>query len=310
MRGEMFTNNKIVCVVTFFIFAVLFTQAQDKGTFSIQDSVLLFGQFEQGLRLVAPDHSQALSIPPGAGRNRPLALASLGSNGELVSWGFPVADDANKRWKVRCAVGVFSISAKAWQTHGDFSQVHATALSPDGSKVAFIADETDSESRELLLLDVRTGQITKLAKILAVSVSWAPDGNRLAIGIPGGNVAPQISIFEIESRNSHTLVEGNSPAWSPSGDWIAYFDHSNEKVHLVHPDGTGDHVVKDVGGRIFGYKSFGLDPVWSPNGTRLLLNLFKGDGDTQDVVLLDVKSGKMTTKSHNGYPVLGWAQKR
>jgi len=47
MRGKMFTNNKIVCVVTFLIFAVLLTQAQENGTFSIQDSVLLFGQFEQ-----------------------------------------------------------------------------------------------------------------------------------------------------------------------------------------------------------------------------------------------------------------------
>lgn len=160
----------------------------------------------------------------------------------------------------------------------------------------------------MLLLDVSTGQITKLAKILAVSVSWSSDGKRLVLGIPGGDVDPEIEIFDIDSRMMQELVKGEYPSWSPSGDWIAYVDRSKEKVHLVHPDGTDDHVVKDVGGRVFGYRYFGLLPAWSPDSTKLLLNEYKGDGDAQDVVLLDIKKGEMTTKSHNGDPVLGWAQ--
>lgn len=297
-----------------FLFTALFAfcapgcHGGEKGTFSIADSVLLFGEFDHKLTLVAPDHSQPLSIPSHVSRTRPLAVASLQHTGDQVTWGFPAADDPAKPWKVRCSVGIFSTFTGTWKTYGDFSQIHATAISPDGSKVAFIADETDSESRELLLLDVSDGRITKLARILAVSVSWSPDGKSLVIGTPGGEVPPELSIFDFGSGSIHVLAKGHFPAWSSSGNWIAYFDASSEQVRVVHPDGTGDHKVADVGGRVFGYRYFGLPPVWSPDSTKLLLNEYKGDGDTQDVVLLDINTGKMATKSHNGYSILGWAR--
>jgi Tol biopolymer transport system component len=139
------------------------------------------------------------------------------------------------------------------------------------------------------------------------SISWSPDGKKLVLAIQRGEKT-LIEIFDIASSSLQPLGEGNSPTWSPSGDSIAYLDASNQKIHLVHTDGTDDRVLKDVGGRVFGYRYFGLGPVWSPDSTKLLINKYKGDGDYLDVVLLDVKSGRMTTKSHNGYPVLGWAR--
>src|ERR1700731_3930633 len=118
--------------------AVLSAKAEGSGVFSMPGSVLLFSGTDANLKLISPDHSESLNIPPGTA-NRPLAVASLGLGGSVVSWGFPVAKDAAKRWKVRCAVGVYSTSDQKWRTYGDFSQIHATAISGDGSTVAFIA---------------------------------------------------------------------------------------------------------------------------------------------------------------------------
>ena len=244
----MTAKNMVVYSVALLLFAVSFSQAKESGTFHCPDSVLLFNDAGSTLRLVAPDHLEALRGPT-ENRNRPLAVASLRRDGRKVSWGFPIADDPSKRWKVRCAVGVYPAFEKKWRTYGNFSQVHATAISPDSSKVAFIADETDSDSRQLLLLDIDTGAITELAHVAAVLVSWSPDGKKLAFETSGGNKPAVIATFDINSRSTRELVEKKWPAWSPSGEWIAYFEHSNERVHLMHPDGTGNRVLTDVGGR-------------------------------------------------------------
>jgi dipeptidyl aminopeptidase/acylaminoacyl peptidase len=285
------------------------SEADRRGIFSMPDSVLLFANTDASLRLISPVHSESLNIPPGTA-NRPLAVASLALGGGVVSWGFPVANDPSKRWKVRCAVGLYSTTNQKWRTYGDFSQVHATAISADGSKVAFLADEGDGDTRGLFLLDVGNGQINKVAKTIAVTVGWSPDGRELVLGTPGGDTAPQIKIFDINSHRLRELVEGNWPSWSPSGDWIAYFDHSNEGVHLVRPDGTGNRILKNVGKSLLAYRAFGGAPVWSPDEKKLLLNEYRGEGNFIGVMLLNIDTGQMTRLSKDGANVLGWVAQK
>src|SRR5215470_993041 len=150
----MLVRRNILWFFALLILAASISKAERNGIFSMPGSVLLFGGTDGNLKLISPDHSESLNIPPGIPNRRPLAVASLGPGGDVVSWGFPVANDPGKKWKVRCAVGVYSTSDQKWRTYGDFSQIHATAISKDGSKVAFIADEADSDTRGLLLLAV------------------------------------------------------------------------------------------------------------------------------------------------------------
>jgi hypothetical protein len=305
----MLAKRSVVWLFALLMVAVSISNAKGDGIFSMPGSILLFAGNDADLKLISADHSTTLNIPTGIS-NRPLSIASLGLGGGVVSWGFPVAKDAAKRWKVRCAVGVYSTSDQKWRTYGDFSQIHATAISGDGSRVAFIADEADSDTRGLLLLNIGNGQITNLAKIVAVTVSWSPDGRELVLGTPGGDTPPQIKIFDISSRSTRELAEGNWPSWSPSGDWIAYFDRSNKKVHLVHPDGTGRRIVKNVGGSLLAYRAFGGEPVWSPDEKKLLLNEYKGDRTFIGVMLLDINTGQMNRLSKDGANVLGWVAQK
>jgi Tol biopolymer transport system component len=135
------------------------------------------------------------------------------------------------------------------------------------------------------------------------TMSWSPDAKRLAVDSRG-----RVAVLDLATGNVQPLVEGSKPAWSPSGEWIAYFEPGGAKCFLVHPDGTGVKVIKKLRQALFSYRSFGWGgPVWSPDSRRLLLDEMKDDGDYHDTVLLDVESDKDTTMAKNSWPVFGWA---
>lgn len=278
-------------------------------TFSLPNSLLLFGG-SWNAEVVTPATVETIALPqPPRGSKAPSALPTLGSKGNLVSSGFPVTNDVSGGAKLDCAVALYSRSDKQWRTYGRFKQVYMSSISPTRSQMAFIADEPDYGSRGLFLLNVETGEISKLLKISAVWTSWSPDGQKLAVGTAGGEAGSLVSILDIESRRVEGLARGTFPAWSPSGKWIAYLDSLNQSVRLIRPDGTEDHKVVDLSGK--GLTSFGFAPVWSPDETELMLNQYKGANlDSRDVVLLDLATGKTTTKLHNGDAIFGWARMR
>ena len=95
--------------------------------------------------------------------------------------------------------------------------------------------------------------------------SQSPDGSRLAFSalthlytmtLPGGT--PQ--------RVSSSDEREFQPAWSPEGEWIAYVTWAAEGGHLwkVRADGASSPV------RLTEHAAFYSDPVWSPDGSRIV----------------------------------------
>jgi hypothetical protein len=294
--------------------------AQKPDAFSLPNSVLLFGNYNN-LWVVAPEWTQHIQPPVDLKYNGGyFAYPSLSPRGDIVAWGFATeARVTPGATRIRFALGLYSIADRRWKTHGEFEDIGNTAYSPSASKIAFVARRQEAE--ELTVFDVATESLTKAPYPKAglrtkSNISWSPDEKSLALEIPRGGLTyhpdmpmaesnrnPVIGILEITTGALRTFGEGRNPAWSRNGDWIAYYDVAGKSCLLIRPDGADLKTVATApprGG--FG----GTAPVWSPDGTLLLLNVVKDGRRGIDVVLLDLVTGQMTTKSESGQLVFGW----
>jgi hypothetical protein len=154
------------------------------------------------------------------------------------------------------------------------------ALSPDGTKIAFLS-ERDRLSIDLYLAEATTGRILRKLvstaadphfeslQFLASAGAWDSQSQRLAIAsVTGGR--PALAI--IDSSNGRItqqvkfpeLGEIFQPTWSPDGKAIAFSAQVGGFTDLfVHDLGTGQT-------RRLTTDAFAdLQPAWSPDGTRL-----------------------------------------
>lgn len=286
--------------------------AAREQTFAMPESVLLFGNYNE-LRIVAPDRADVVHPTVERGYNHSyFANPSIASRGDLIAWGFAVgSDDTRDEYKARFALGVYSRMRQTWKTYGNFDEIGDAGISPDGSKVAAVARQQGRLG--LVLFDVATETMVEgpyqRGMWLRGTPSWSPDRTRLAVQIHRPDESSFIAILDLATGNARPLADGVQPQWSRDGQWVAYY--AGRKCMLVHPDGTGSAVALTLKDGWFTHKEFEWgSPVWSSDGRQLLLNVTTNSGPFLDVVLLDVATGKTTTKSQKGLPIFGWAQYR
>ena len=151
----------------------------------------------------------------------------------------------------------------------------AAVLSPDGSRVAYVALFNDGSLRasnaEIMLASTDGTHVRRLTYNLSnhdtVPV-WSPDGKQIAFVTS----RIRLSIMEADGSNVQKLVQltennlvGGEPTWSPNGRWIAFSAYvhspSREAIYVVRSDGSD--IVK------LGGPANVSEPVWSPDGSRL-----------------------------------------
>jgi Tol biopolymer transport system component len=109
-----------------------------------------------------------------------------------------------------------------------------------------------------------------------VAADWSPDGSRVTFAAEKLSIGRFISAVFVVNADGTGLrqispsgVGGVSAQWSPNGETIAFTGGccGLPQAWVVHPDGSGLKRVTTAVNR-----DFFVTPVWSPDGTKLVLN--------------------------------------
>jgi hypothetical protein len=308
VSSRQFKRMRVACAA--FMLLPISTLAQGKGTFAEPNSALVFGKFGSSLNVVTSARTIELKNLTQGGIPAIFRVPSIARTLDRIAWSVERADHTE--------IGVYTVNSRSWESFADvcYGGGGPAAFSPDGTKVAFVSVMPSlpvhevcpaPEQTVLQIFEPATGKITKLSCCgwaLHGRLSWSPDGKEIAVEYTPQIGLGQIAIVEIDTGKAKIIADGGYPSWSPKGDWIAYFDMHLAMCFVVHPDGTGIRVVRD-GEHGIRYHAWLYGAVWSPDGRELLLNEETGP-DRFNVEMVDVATGRTTTKSKDGLAVFDW----
>jgi TolB protein len=159
----------------------------------------------------------------------------------------------------------------------------AGGFSADGTKLLMTLSR--GRSPNLYLKDLTTGAVTRLTTHFGAdsTPTFSPDARQVAfVSDRSGN--PQIYLLDMTTKSARRLTNLNwcdSPAWSPTGEWIAFAGRANrrDKMDIFLVDVTGAQIRQLTHG-----EGSNEDPTWSPDG-RLLAFSSTRDGRPQIFVM-------------------------
>lgn len=171
-------------------------------------------------------------------------------------------------------------------------------LSPDGQRIAFVREESDSEK----IWVMRSTGSNEQSLIRGRSPDWHPSGHYFAYESLG--TSPNILIYHTSVGTSRVLTRGGdafrAPTWSPDGAKLAAMSFDGEHWQIVTidiSDGTVAQVTSDSGDKHF--------PAWSPDGSLIAYHTINDDGWPDDIWLIE-PSGEgaraVTNDGNNGRP--------
>jgi Tol biopolymer transport system component len=260
---------------------------------------------------------------PETGDSTPI-YASISRDGKVIAYARLKPSQGQRI----VTISTYSKEGGKKRDYADGEYSGAVAISPDASKLAFSYNRREGSSdREyrLQIIDLKTGQRStgpEVSTFANVFASWSPDSRRLAYTHNG-----EIRVWDTENGKVSKVADGDAPAWSPSGEWIAYLSPAPDlglskalgrqvyesyrwlpRCVLVHPDGTGSRVLLDLNAESGGSRFFIAPPVWSPDSKMVLFNeLADVDTWTMDIHVVNLDTRKIKTLFRRSFPVLGWA---
>jgi len=212
-------------------------------------------------------------------------------------------------------------------TLSGLGRVFSPAISPDGTRIAFIGEPTDSSGAEgqaqFLYAVGRDGeglrQIGGYAGRYVTSLpSWAPDMSSIVVSASDrtqGLLQPgRLIVTDIRDGTQRTIGSGYEPSWSPDGRWIAFIrsiappvaDQQNglpsDTDYALYLRAALELIDKhgDTSRRVFAnpdtvmtdpainwLRGLGGPIVWSPDGQRIAFTRALEDGTSAWVIGVD-----------------------
>ncbi len=151
----------------------------------------------------------------------------------------------------------------------------AGGFSPDGTKILMTLSK--GKSPNLYIKDVAGGKAERLTSHFGAdsTPTFSPDARQVAfISDRSGN--PQVHVLDIPTKKITRLTSLNwcdAPAWSPTGEWIAFAGraHNKDKMDIFLVDITGGQLRQLTRG-----EGSNEDPAWSPDGRFLAFSSTRG----------------------------------
>ena len=183
-------------------------------------------------------------------------------------------------------------------------------VSPDGSRIAFVAMNGDQTSPRSIYVAHFDGTTITNPRFIwrGMDPTWSPDGSKLAFTYKE-NPAYSLSkgsIHVINPDGSHQVIltlpsqglgDNRHPAWSPDGSRIAFYsrysDAHEDDLYIINSDGS--NVVKLTESSPDD-SAWPDNPAWSPDGHKIaFIEYTKKNGEiTSRIDMIDVDGTNQT----------------
>ncbi|MBI4425088.1 MAG: PD40 domain-containing protein [Elusimicrobia bacterium] len=162
----------------------------------------------------------------------------------------------------------------------------AGGFSADGRQLVLTLSQ--QKNPNIYQLDTADLSVKALTSHFGVesSPTFSPDGGQVAFASDrSGN--PQIHLLDVATGRIKRLTRMNwcdSPAWSPTGEWILFSGRANAKdpMDIFIVDVTGAHIRQLTHG-----EGSNEDPAWSPDGRFIAFTSSRGGGRRRRLYVMD-----------------------
>jgi Tol biopolymer transport system component len=183
---------------------------------------------------------------------------------------------------------------------------YAPAWSPDGRKLAFASTRASRGGLpHIWIVNADGSNPHVLTRAFTGEYpAWSPDGRQIVFTTnqPVRQDGFDLVVADADGRNAHRLTRNDlyemGPAWSPTGDAIAFHAGNNgyHDLYLMQPDGSDRRQIV----------SSAEMPSWSPDGRHIVyggpsgLVVIDRDGNDAGRVLTDIAGGNFPWWARSG----------
>lgn len=153
-------------------------------------------------------------------------------------------------------------------THSSGAHDKWPRWSPDGSRIAYISDQTGEEELWIIAQDGSTPaeQITSGGSAMRYGPEWSPDGKKIAFSDKDG----KLYVVTLATKNMVQIADEEHGtvrdyAWSPKGNYLAFSLAENNGFNVLTIWSAADNKLTKASSPMFNSYS----PAWDPSGNYL-----------------------------------------